>query len=66
MGKHDDKIAWLEDGVAFMRDLGGKLASGATKITEGGVDISKDLAKKFEAQCSNYVKLIEAWKRKND
>ncbi|MBS0237214.1 MAG: hypothetical protein JSR89_02180 [Proteobacteria bacterium] len=66
MGKHDERIAWLEDGIGFMRDLGEKLISGTTKIFENGVDISKEHARDFEERSARFQKLADYWKSKND
>jgi hypothetical protein len=66
MGKHDERIAWLEDGIAFMKEMGEKLVSGTARIFENDVDISKDRARDFEERTSRFQKLVDYWKTKND
>ena len=53
MGKHDDKLTWLERAIVLLNELGLKLGSSSMKITEA----SKGLAKKA---------MGSVWKRKND
>ena len=64
MGEHDEKMAWLEDGISFVREMARNLRSGVTQITTGGVDKSKDLAEQFERKIPNFEKPLEAWKKK--